>query len=213
MNVLMAIRAEYRFVGLLTITAKDSNPPLVRDTLPAMEVTCARLPVFTRNWPATDWSVRRVFAVPTSPGMDRPSACATAAPILTLRSWTSTSVVAVSLEPSDRPEQSAITSPLVDTPNLSSSCLTTLVAPVGLFSLPVALASRRPNSSASVLSECRNVNAMISASVADWTVAIGDSPWGTRCADGLPFTVMPYCVRRCANVDAASAAGVIESNG
>ncbi len=61
--------------------------------------------------------------------------------------------------------------------------LTASVPPSGLFVADFAKAVSLPNSSASVLSECRNVYAMISDSVAELTEAKGVSP------DGAVFAV------------------------
>ena len=41
--------------------ANDNAPPLVRDTLPAIDVTVPRLPVLTRSRPATASSVYRLL--------------------------------------------------------------------------------------------------------------------------------------------------------
>ena len=59
-NVSMAAFAAAKSVGLLTITAKVNAPPFNRDTLPVMEVTSPRLPVFTRISPASSASFRRL---------------------------------------------------------------------------------------------------------------------------------------------------------
>lgn len=66
--------------------------------------------------------------------------------------------------------------------------LTASVPPSGLFVADFAKAVSLPNSSASVLSECRNVYAMISDSVAELTEAKGVSPDGAVFAVTSPVT-------------------------
>ena len=57
------------------------------------------------------------------------------------------------------------------------------------------------------------MNAMISFSDAELTVAMGLVPSGTAPCSTEPFTAMPRSVRRCANTSAASRAGCVLKTG
>ncbi len=90
--------------------------------------------------------------------------------------------------------------------------LTASVPPSGLFVADFASVSL-PNSSASVLSECRNVYAMISDSVAELTEAKGVSPDGAVFAVTSPVTAMPFDWSSSANFAATSLAVCWDSSG
>ena len=91
--------------------------------------------------------------------------------------------------------------------------LTASVPPSGLFVADFAKAVSLPNSSASVLSECRNVYAMISDSVAELTEDKGVSPDGAVFAVTSPVTATPFDWSSSANFVATSLAACWDSSG